>query len=105
MTETRTPLTHARPTKDGRIAVRATSEERALIAQASEITATTVSDFVLRASIARAEDVLAERRTFRLSEEQWTAFTAMLDRPVTEKPREHRVGFRLVEGTTTRSAL
>ena len=91
MTEMSTPLTHGRPTKDGRIAVRATSEERALIAQASEITATTVSDFVLRASIARAEDVLAERRTFRLSEEQWTAFTAMLDRPVTEKSRLRRL--------------
>ena len=38
MTEIRTPLTHARPTMDGRIAVRATSEERALIARASEIT-------------------------------------------------------------------
>ena len=62
-----------------------------LIAQASRAFTTTVSDFVLRASIARAEDVLAERREFRLPPDRWEAFVAMLDRPAVAKPRLRRL--------------
>ena len=80
-----------RSPKDGRIAVRASREERELIAQASRASATTVSDFVLRASIAQAADVLAERREFRLPAEQWDAFVAMLERPAVAKPRLRRL--------------
>ena len=87
----RTPTTHGRPPKDGRIAVRASREERELIAQASRASSTTVSDFVLRASVAQAADVLAERREFRLPPDQWDAFVAMLDRPPVTKPRLRRL--------------
>lgn len=80
----RSPRGHA--AKDERIALRTSHEERELIAQASRATATTVSDFVLRASLARAEDVLADRREFILPEAEWDAFVAMLDRPLTERP-------------------
>ena len=77
--------------KDERIALRASHEERELIAQASRVTDTTVSDFVLQASLARAEDVLAERREFVLPPEQWEAFVAMLDRPTIDRPRLRRL--------------
>ena len=86
-----TKIASGRSPKDGRIAVRASREERELIAQASRASATTVSDFVLRASIARAEDVLAERREFRLPPDRWEAFVAMLDRPAVAKPRLRRL--------------
>ena len=76
-----------RATKGERIALRATREQRDLLARASEVSSTTVTDFVLVASIARAEDVLADRREFRLPPEQWAAFVEMLDRPPVEKPR------------------
>ena len=81
----------ARPSKGERIAVRASHAERELIAQASRLSATTLSDFVLRASIARAEDVLAERREFVLPTEQWNAFVAMLDRQPVDRPRLRRL--------------
>jgi len=88
-----TPTSSARPRrpKVGRIAVRTTDEERALIAEASRATSTTVSDFVLRASLARAEDVLADRREFRLPTERWNALIELLDRPPVEKPRLRRL--------------
>ncbi len=91
MAEINTKIAQVRSPKDGRIAVRATREERELIAQASRASETTVSDFVLRASIAQAEDVLAERREFRLPPDQWDAFVAMLDRPAVAKPRLRRL--------------
>jgi uncharacterized protein (DUF1778 family) len=73
--------------KDGRIALRASREERELIARASRASDTSVSDFVLRASLARAEDVLADRREFELDAAAWAAFVEVLDRPPTVKPR------------------
>jgi uncharacterized protein (DUF1778 family) len=91
MAEINTKIAPGRSPKDGRIAVRASREERELIAQASRASATTVSDFVLRASIAQAAVVLAERREFRLPPEQWDAFVAMLDRPAVAKPRLRRL--------------
>jgi len=92
MAETRTPdVPVRRPSKDERIALRASHEERELIARASELTSTTVSDFVLRASLARAEDVLADRREFLLPPDRWNAFVELLDRPVAEKPRLRRL--------------
>jgi uncharacterized protein (DUF1778 family) len=76
-----------RPPKGDRIALRASQEQRELIGRASEATSTTLSDFVLRASIARAEEVLAARSDFRLPPDRWNAFIEMLDRPPVEKPR------------------
>ena len=80
-----------RPAKGERIALRASQEQRELIGMASEVTSTTVSDFVLRASIARAEEVLSNRREFRLPPDRWNAFVEMLDRPPAEKPRLRRL--------------
>ncbi len=92
MTEMRTPAAaQRRPAKDERIALRASHEERALIARASELTSTTVSEFMLRASIAHAEDVLADRREFQLPPDRWNAFVELLDRPPVEKPRLRRL--------------
>lgn len=91
MSERRPRSDRGHAVKDERIAMRTSREEREIIAQASRVTATTVSDFVLRASLARAEDVLAERREFVLPDEEWDAFVAMLDRPPTDRPRLRRL--------------
>lgn len=82
-----TEVTRSRAPRDERIAVRTSHEERELITQASRASNTTVSDFVLRASLARAEDVLADRREFLLPPDRWEAFVAMLDRPIVARPR------------------
>lgn len=77
----------SRSTKDGRIALRVSTVERQLIELASVEVATTVSDFVLRATLARAAEVLAARTEFRLPPERWDAFVAMLDEPPTAQAR------------------
>lgn len=46
-----------------------------------------VSEFVLESALARAEERLADRRSFSLDGEQWTAFVAALDAPPRELPR------------------
>src|SRR3970282_86643 len=92
MAEMRTPITRtARSSKQERIALRASREERELIARASQAASTTVSQFVLSASIARAEDVLADRREFILPKERWDAFVELLDRPPVDRPRLRRL--------------
>lgn len=68
--------------KADRIALRLSREQHQLLAEASRAERTTLSSFVLDASLQRAEDVLADRRRFQLPDPQWDAFVAMLDRPV-----------------------
>jgi len=46
-----------------------------------------MSDFVMESALSKAEEMLAERRVFSLSAEQWTAFQAALDMPVRGMPR------------------
>jgi uncharacterized protein (DUF1778 family) len=46
-----------------------------------------MSDFVMESALARAEDTLAERRTFSLGAEKWATFLAALDAPVRPLPR------------------
>ena len=88
------PARTTRSTKDERIVLRASHDERDLIARASLAAATNMSDFVLRATLERARDILADRREFHLSPDQWTAFVAMLDAPPArpaDKSRLHRL--------------
>ena len=73
--------------KAERIALRVSSEEHSLLEEASRVEERTLSAFVLDAATRRAEDVLADRRSFRLPPKKWAAFVEMLDRPVVAKPR------------------
>ena len=41
--------------------------------------------------MARAKDSLADRRKFRLDDQQWKAFQEILNRPVAKKPRLTRL--------------
>lgn len=46
-----------------------------------------VSEFLLDAGILAANEALADRRHFVLSEADWAAFQTALDRPVQARPR------------------
>jgi len=74
-------------TKTERFAVRLTSEQDALIRRAAEVEGTDLTNFTVTATLAHARDVLADRRLFVLDDAAWTEFLAMLDRPVSHKPR------------------
>lgn len=73
--------------KDHRLALRVSAEQDALIRAAASARGTTVSDFALSALVTSAQDVLADRRLFMLDDAAWAEFQALLDRPVTHKPK------------------
>jgi uncharacterized protein (DUF1778 family) len=50
-----------------------------------------VSEFVLESALARADETLAQRRTFDLDDAQWKAFMAALDAPPRALPRLERL--------------
>jgi uncharacterized protein (DUF1778 family) len=70
-----------RQPKSGRLGLRTNDWQRSILAAASRAEGSTISEFVLKYATRAAEEVLADRRAFVLSEPQWTAFTDALDRP------------------------
>ena len=73
--------------KTERFAVRLTSEQDALIRRAAEVEGTDLTNFAVTTLLGRARDVLADRRLFVLDDAAWTEFLAVLERPVSHKPR------------------
>lgn len=73
--------------KTHRLAARLTPEQDALIRWAADVEGTDLTNFTVTAALAHARDVLADRRLFVLDDAAWTQFVALLDRPVTHKPR------------------
>lgn len=66
---------------------RLTPSPAELIRRAAEVVDETEAEFVMRAAVSRASDVLADRRLFVLDDASWTEFLAILKRPTTPKPR------------------
>lgn len=77
--------------KSERIALRATVREREMLYQASRVRDSTLSEFVLGAATAEAQQVLADRTRFELAPEEWDRFVELLDRPPVDKPRLRRL--------------
>lgn len=72
--------------KEARLAMRLTPDQDSLIRDAAAATGQSLTDFVTTAAVARAEDTLADRRVFRLSDAAWSEFAALLDRPAKRIP-------------------
>jgi uncharacterized protein (DUF1778 family) len=66
------------------------STKRALEAAASA-SHRSVSAFVLESALARADEMLADRRTFNLSKAKWTEFLTALDAPARPLLRMQRL--------------
>lgn len=84
-----TPETARR--KDARLAMRLTPDQDALIRDAAAVTGQSLTEFVTTAAVTRAEDTLADRRVFRLDDDAWAEFTAILDRPAKRIPELTRL--------------
>ena len=80
-------MTVAIPSKSERIDVRASAPVKQLLQDAARVAHKNVSEFLLDAGITAANQTLADRTRFELSPEQWLAFQAALDQPVSAKPR------------------
>lgn len=68
--------------KDNRVALRMTGNQKALIEEAAATSGSTVSEFAVRALVTQAEEILADRRHFQLSDSQYESFLSALDAPV-----------------------
>ena len=75
------------PSKSERIDVRASMSVKQLLQEAARVAHKNVSEFLLDAGIVAANQTLAARVRFELTPQQWGAFEAALDQPVTPKPK------------------
>jgi uncharacterized protein (DUF1778 family) len=73
--------------KSEHIDVRASAPVKQLLQEAARVAHKNVSEFLLDAGINVANQTLADRPRIDLSEEQWLAFQAALDKPVNDKPK------------------
>jgi uncharacterized protein (DUF1778 family) len=80
-------MTTAAPSKSERIDVRASTPVKQLLQEAARVAHKNVSEFLLDAGITAANQTLADRTRFELGAQQWKAFQAALDRPVSAKPK------------------
>ena len=72
--------------KDDRITVRTTRDQKHRIAEASSITGQSITDFTLSVALARADEVLADQRTFHVPADRWDEFEALMNAPVEPNP-------------------
>ncbi len=71
--------------------LRLSVEDKQTLTAAAAAEHRSVSDFVLRSALDRANDTLPDRRYFGLNAEQWTAFMEALDAPPRDLPRVRRL--------------
>jgi uncharacterized protein (DUF1778 family) len=71
--------------------LRLTRKAKAALRAAAAASHRSVSEFVLESALARADEALADRRTFGLNTAQWKAFLAALDAPPRALPRLKRL--------------
>lgn len=80
-------MTVSTQSKTERIDVRASASLKQLLQEAARVSHKSVSEFLLDAGTRAANQTLADRTRFELSEEQWAAFQVALDQPVAPKPK------------------
>ena len=73
-------------TREASINIRALRAQRDLIDRAAAMRQKTRSDFMLEAACHEAENVLLDRRLFHLKNEDYDAFEAALQTPVSDNP-------------------
>ena len=73
-------MTSTRP-RDHAINIRASRQQRDLIDQAAQALGKSRSDFMLETACREAEDVLLDRTFFRLDQDAFDRFIAVLDSP------------------------
>jgi uncharacterized protein (DUF1778 family) len=71
----------ARTLRTEKLDLRLSRKAKATLRAAASASNRSVSDFVLESALARAEEALADRRTFTLPPAKWREFLAALDAP------------------------
>ena len=81
----------ARTTRSEKLDLRLTPDAKMVLQAAAIASHRSVSEFVLESALARADEALADRRTFGLDAVQWKAFIEALDAPPRPLPRLERL--------------
>lgn len=71
--------------RSGRLGLRTTPAQAALIQRAAEATQKSVTEFVLTSACEKAEQTLLDQRLFMVDEQTWLAFQDALERPAQVK--------------------
>ncbi|WP_261559216.1 DUF1778 domain-containing protein [Frankia tisae] len=77
--------------RDDRLAVQLPADEAGLIRSAAEGEGMSLEDFAVEAMKRYAQEVLADRRLFRVPDTDWGAFEALLDTPSADTSRLRRL--------------
>jgi len=81
----------ARATRSEKLDLRITPDAKLALQAAAAAAHRSVSDSVLESALARADEALADRRTFGLGADRWKVFLAALDAPPRPLPRLKRL--------------
>ena len=77
-------MTLATSNRDSSISLRMRGDQKAIIDRAAEVTGTSRTEFMLRASVREAQDALLDQRVFMLDAQEYDEFVAALDAPAKE---------------------
>jgi uncharacterized protein (DUF1778 family) len=80
-----------RTARSQKLDLRLTPDAKSALQAAAVATNRSVSEFVLESALARADEALADRRSFGLNAAQWKIFVAALDAPPRPLPRLKRL--------------
>lgn len=81
----------SRSTRSEKLDLRLTTVAKRRLQAAAAAAHRSVSEFVLESALVRADETLADRRTFQLDTKQWKAFIAALDAPPRPLPSMDRL--------------
>ena len=81
----------AKAVRTEKLDLRVTAVDKRTLKAAATVSRRSLTDFVRESALARADETLADRRTFHLSPEKWTAFLAALDSAPRSLPRMQRL--------------
>jgi uncharacterized protein (DUF1778 family) len=81
----------ARAARKEKLDLRLSSSDKRTLEAAASVSSRSVSDFVRESALSRADEMLADRRTFVLNKAKWAEFQAALDAPTRSLPRMQRL--------------
>jgi uncharacterized protein (DUF1778 family) len=81
----------ARSVRSKKLDLRLSSADKRTLEAAASACSRSLSDFVWDSALSRADEMLADRRTFILSKAKWAEFQAALDAPTRTLSRMQRL--------------
>jgi len=81
----------AKSVRSKKLDLRLSSADKRRLEAAAYACSRSLSDFVRDSALSRADEMLADRRTFILSKAKWAEFQAALDAPTRTLPRMQRL--------------